>query len=93
MSAACYPGNLPGIHIQNYLEMDMKSAGVMEFMQVIKQMVRGKPVSIDPAVSFSAPIDAADLSLENIDRMQDQIVKRASNLLASHRTIINLKID
>ena len=65
---------------------------VMEFMQVIKQMVRGKPVSINPAVSFSAPIDAEDLPLENIDRMQDAIEKNAANLLTSHRTTFCLKI-
>jgi hypothetical protein len=59
---------------------DHERRRIMEFMQMIKQMVRGKTVPLKPRVSFSTPI--------TIDQIQQQeqgfIAARANELLDQH---------
>ncbi len=57
---------------------------VMEFMQVIKQMVKDQPVNLRPKVSFAEPILAREL-IANSNQSPDQFIKiRAGNLLNQH---------
>ena len=52
----------------------------MEFMQMIKQMIRGKTVELKPRVSFAAP-----LTLEQIQPAEKGfIADRANALLDQH---------
>jgi len=53
---------------------------IMEFMQIIKQMVRGKPISLSPRVNFSEKI-----TYDQIKSGSDQFIfEKASQLLKSH---------
>ena len=57
---------------------------VMEFMQVIKQMVKGQPVELEPKVSFAEPVPASELLAADI-ALPDQLIKEhARHLLRRH---------
>lgn len=59
---------------------DHERRRIMEFMQMIKQMIRGKTIALKPKVSFSTPI--------TLDQFQQQekgfIVESANELLDQH---------
>lgn len=59
---------------------DHERRRIMEFMQVIKQMVRGKPVDLNPKVNFSEPFSGPDLFSDS----STSIFIQAQALLASH---------
>jgi hypothetical protein len=63
-----------------FYKNDHERRRIMEFMQMIKQMVRGKPVALKPRVSFSTPI--------TLDQIQQQeqgfIAESANELLDRH---------
>jgi hypothetical protein len=71
---------------------DHERRRVMEFMQIIKQMVRGKPVSVNPRVSFSQPISFASAAGEDPERIQHHIQQQAISLLHSHQSAFSLPI-
>jgi hypothetical protein len=71
---------------------DHERRRVMEFMQIIKQMVRGKPVSVNPRVSFSQPISVASAAGEDPERIQHHIQQQAISLLHSHQSAFSLPI-
>lgn len=63
-----------------FFRNDHERRRIMEFMQMIKQMVRGKPVALKPRVSFSTPI-----TIEQIQQQeQGFIAERANELLDQH---------
>jgi len=68
---------------------DHERRRVMEFMQVIKQMVRGKPVSVDPCVSFSKPIPI-NMHSKSVEEMRKQILAQATALLSRHKMEFSL---
>jgi hypothetical protein len=69
---------------------DHEKRRVMEFMQVIKQMVRGKPVAVDPCVSFSEPLRFLTDQEKDQDAMRARILNRAQSLLDAHIATFSL---
>lgn len=57
---------------------------VMEFMQVIRQMVRRKPLNLKPKVTFAEPILARDLFRQSGKKAHAQIVQNAHSLMDFH---------
>ena len=57
---------------------------VMEFMQVIKQMAQGKPVHINPKISFSRFLHSKSHENGNGDNLRRLINQQAQALLSSH---------
>ena len=73
-----------------FFRNDHERRRVMEFMQVIRQMVRGKPVSVNPRVSFAKPISQLfDLNADP-DKLQAQIHQQATALLQAHQAAFSL---
>jgi 1-acyl-sn-glycerol-3-phosphate acyltransferase len=69
---------------------DHEKRRVMEFMQVLKQMVRGKPVAVDPCVSFSEPLRFLTDQEKDQDAMRARILNRAQSLLDAHIAAFSL---
>jgi 1-acyl-sn-glycerol-3-phosphate acyltransferase len=69
---------------------DHEQRRVMEFMQVIKQMARGKPVSVDPCVSFAEPIRYFPDSEQGLDGLGERILTQAQSLLEEHLSAFSL---
>ena len=57
---------------------------VMEFTQVIQQMMRKKPVNINPKVSFAQPIRAGELTVESGNPLNSLILNKTQQLLENH---------
>ena len=57
---------------------------VMEFMQVIRQMVRRMPVNISPKVSFERPLHSSELIDESGNQLNSLILAKTQQLLADH---------
>lgn len=64
---------------------DHERRRVMEFMQILKQMVRGKPVSVNPRVSFSNTMKFNSHEVSDFEKMQSQIHQQALALLQEHQ--------
>jgi hypothetical protein len=63
---------------------DHEQRRIMEFMQVIKQMVMSKPVELHPKVTFDKPLIQNDLQ-KNTGGISDiEIQGKAMQLLAKH---------
>lgn len=71
---------------------DHERRRVMEFMQIIKQMVRGKPVSVNPRVSFSQPISYLTTPFEDPEQIRDHIQQASLSLLHSHQAAFSLPV-
>lgn len=69
---------------------DHERRRVTEFMQVIKQMVQGKPVSVDPCISFAKPMQFRGSERSDLDALRDQIQTNALDLLHSHISAFSL---
>jgi len=69
---------------------DHEQRRVMEFLQLIKQMVRGRPLSVNPRVSFSKPLGYCEESKIDPDRMQIEILHQAKSLLKAHQSAFSL---
>ena len=66
---------------------DHERRRIMEFMQVIDQMARGKPVELHPKVSFSDPVLWEDIISNNNYPLIHSLQTSAEQLLSSHKTI------
>ncbi len=69
---------------------DHERRRVMEFMQIIKQMVRRKPVSVNPCVSFSLPVTLPENNDRTMENLGEHIHQQALSLLKSHRNAYSL---
>jgi len=69
---------------------DHEQRRVMEFLQVIKQMVRGRPLSVNPRVSFYKPLGYWEESKIDPDRMEIEILHQAKSLLKAHKSAFSL---
>ena len=57
---------------------------VMEFMQVIRQMIQKKPLNLNPKVTFTEPILSRELLEQSVAIMHSLIFHRAELLLEDH---------
>lgn len=82
-------GVLTGDYIHHpftkFFKNDHERRRIMEFMQVIKQMVLGKPVELNPKVTFSEPMSIYEISNGNAGVLGESVIKsRALQLLNHH---------
>ncbi|MBM3137378.1 MAG: hypothetical protein FJZ98_04225 [Chloroflexi bacterium] len=66
--------------LTKFFKNDHERRRIMEFMQMIKQMIRGKPVSLKPRVSFASPLTFDQIQREG----QGYIAAKANELLDQH---------
>lgn len=67
---------------------DHEQRRIMEFMQVIRQMIRGKPVELDAKISFSSAITFQDVNDEQKDEKPIvNIQAKTAELLDEHKQI------
>ena len=66
---------------------DHEKRRLMEFIQIINQMVLGKPLELTPKVSFSMPLEK-HMENKNRGRIQQLIIQEKANQLLAHH--INL---
>ena len=78
--------------IPRFFRNDHERRRIMEFMQIIKQMVRGKPVSVRPRVSFSQPIFYSADNGDDFEQIHDHIHQQALSLLRAHQVAFSLPI-
>jgi hypothetical protein len=57
---------------------------VMEFMQVIRQMIRNQPADLYPRVTFAEPLPAREILDQPQDCLNSMVQARASRLLDYH---------
>ena len=63
---------------------DHEQRRMMEFLQVIKQMVIGKPVELHPKVTFAKPLSQIDLVKKTGNLSDTAILEKAMKLLNHH---------
>ena len=66
---------------------------VMEFMQVIRQMIRRKPLALQPKISFDQPLDYVSINLDGRKRASESIKNKALRLLEEHLALFYPKQD
>lgn len=77
-------GDFVNHFIPRMFNNDHERRRVMEFMQVIRQMVQLKPLELNPRVSFGTPLSVEDV-LADIETGDDMLVKqKAQQLLDFH---------
>lgn len=70
--------------LTRFFKNDHERRRIMEFMQVIKQMFLGKPVNLNPKISFAEPLSAAEIKFNGDILDKSNIRSRALSLLRQH---------
>ena len=74
-----------------FFKNDHEQRRMMEFLQVIKQMVLGKPIELYPKVTFDKPLNQIDLIKNTGSISETAILEKAMQLLNLHIKLYYLK--
>lgn len=69
---------------------------IMEFLQVIRQLVFGERLPLHPLITFDRPFTLDEIGITNLresDQILHSIIERAKNLLNEHISLLSEHID